>query len=153
MTFTPAVLRDRQTPVDSRFLKTLVGYNTRRATLHILGVFEQRMGALDLKPVEFSILALIGANPGVTHSELCTELNLLAPNLTKLLARLRKRNLLERTVLAQDRRAAGLSLNAEGHNLLATAQATVVELEQEATAGLTDKQRDTLMSLLQKIYL
>ncbi|MDZ7882453.1 MAG: helix-turn-helix domain-containing protein [Mycobacterium sp.] len=93
MTSTPAVPRDRQTLIDSRFLKTLVGYNTRRATLHILGVFEQHMGALDLKPVEFSILALIGANPGVTHSELCAELNLLAPNLTKLLARLRKRHL------------------------------------------------------------
>lgn len=149
----PAVPRDRQTPIDSQFLKTLVGYNARRATLHILAVFEQHMATLDLKPVEFSILALIGANPGVTHSELCTELNLLAPNLTKLLARLRQRNLLERTVLAQDRRAAGLSLNAEGHALLANAQATVVALEREATSGLTDKQRDTLMALLQKIYL
>jgi hypothetical protein len=29
------------TSVDSSFLKTLVGYNTRRATLKILGVFTE----------------------------------------------------------------------------------------------------------------
>ena len=33
------------TSVDSSFLKTLVGYNTRRATLKILSVFTERMDA------------------------------------------------------------------------------------------------------------
>ena len=65
------------TSVDSSFLKTLVGYNTRRATLKILSVFTERMDALALKPVEFSILSLIGRNPGLTPSQLCAELGLL----------------------------------------------------------------------------
>ena len=84
------------TSVDSSFLKTLVGYNTRRATLKILSVFTERMDALALKPVEFSILSLIGRNPGLTPSQLCAELGLLPPNLTKMLARLDQRDLVER---------------------------------------------------------
>lgn len=138
--------------IDSSFLRTLVGYNTRRATLKIIDLFTQRMESLALKPVEFSILSLIGRNPGLTPSQLCAELGLLPPNLTKLLARLDQRDLVERQVLAADKRAVCLSLSPTGQALLREAEAQVAALEVDATAALTPKQRETLISLLQKIY-
>jgi DNA-binding MarR family transcriptional regulator len=138
--------------VDSSFLQTLVGYNTRRATLKILDVFDQRMGPLGLSVVEFSILSLIGRNPGLTPSQLCAELGLLPPNLTKLLARLDQRHWVERHVPAADKRAVCLSLSEAGAELLARAEPVAVALEIEATSALTDKQRETLVSLLQKVY-
>jgi DNA-binding MarR family transcriptional regulator len=137
--------------VDSGFLKTLVGYNTRRATLRIMDVFAQRMGPLELNEVEFSILSLIGRNPGLTPTQLCNELGLLPPNLTKLLARLDKRALLSRRVPA-DKRAVSLSLSPAGQALLAQAEATAVALELEASSALTSRQRATLVTLLQKVY-
>lgn len=140
------------TDIDSGFLKTLVGYNTRRATLRIMDVFTERMGSLGLKPVEFSVLSLIGRNPGVTPTQLCAELNLLPPNLTKLLLRLDTQKLLNRKVLATDKRAVCLSLSATGTKLLAEAESRVIELEEQASSALTPKQRETLISLLQKIY-
>ena len=136
------------TSVDSSFLKTLVGYNTRRATLKILSVFTERMDALALKPVEFSILSLIGRNPGLTPSQLCAELGLLPPNLTKMLARLDQRDLVQ----AADKRAVCLSLSPSGQALLKEAEARVASLEIDATSALTPKQRETLITLLQKIY-
>jgi len=138
--------------VDSSFLQTLVGYNTRRATLTILDVFTQRMGPLGLSVVEFSILSLIGRNPGLTPSQLCAELGLLPPNLTKLLARLDQRKWVERRVPAADKRAVCLSLSEAGAELLARAEPEAVALEIDATSALTARQRETLISLLQKIY-
>ena len=138
--------------VDSRFLKTLLGYNTRRATVSILDVFTQRMQPLDLRPVEFSILSLIGHNPGITPSQLCAELNLLPPNLTKMLARLDKRELVTRTPVPNDKRAVHLSLNTQGMALLSEAEHTAMQLEAEAASALTAKELQTLISLLQKIY-
>lgn len=139
--------------VDSSFLRTLVGYNTRRATLRILDLFMARMAEHDLKPVEFSVLCLIGRNPGLTSRQLCKELNLLPPNLARVLARLDQRELIERTVLASDKRAAGLSLSRAGTRLLAKAEATALQLEVDATSALTGAQRATLIRLLQRIYL
>jgi DNA-binding MarR family transcriptional regulator len=139
--------------VDSSFLRTLVGYNTRRATLKILDLFMARMAEHGLKPVEFSVLSLIGRNPGLTSRQLCRELNLLPPNLARLLARLDQRQLIERTVQAADKRAQGLTLSPSGARLLAKAEATALQLETDATAALTANQRDTLIRLLQRIYL
>jgi len=114
--------------------------------------FDERMAALDLKPVEFSILSVVGRNPGVTPSQLCAELAVLPPHLTKLLARLDKRQLLTRTVLASDKRAVCLCLSAAGVGLLAQAETAVTQLEADAASALTSKQLKTLNELLQKIY-
>ena len=141
-----------RTEIDSSFLKTLVGYNTRRAALRIMDVFTERMDALGLTQVEFSALSIIGRNPGVTPSQLCAELGLLAPNLTKILLRLDRQELLNRKALPTDRRAVALSLSAVGTKLLREAESRAVELELEASSALTSKQRETLISLLQKIY-
>jgi len=143
---------DAPRAIDNRFLQSLVGYNTRRATLKILDLFMARMAALDLKPVEFSILCLIGHNPGLTSRQVCAELSLLPPNLARLLGGLDQRQLIERTVVPTDKRAASLTLSQAGHQLLAQAEATARQLELDATAGLTPRQRETLIGLLQRIY-
>ena len=47
-------------------LEALLGYNTRRAALHIIGAFMQNMAEFDLRPAEFSVLSLIRHNQGIT---------------------------------------------------------------------------------------
>jgi DNA-binding MarR family transcriptional regulator len=137
--------------VDSSVVSALVSFNLRRAMVRFLDLFTQRMRELELNPIEFSLLSLIGHNPGVTPSHLRVELDLLAPNLAKLLAGLDQRKLLVRTVPARDRRAACLSLSPAGLALLARAQQEVLALEAHATATMTAKQRETLISMLRKI--
>ncbi len=148
----PAPQAEAPTGIDSRFLKTLLGYNARRATVSIMALFDERMATLDLKPVEFSVLCLIGRNPGITPSQLCAELALLPPHLTKILTRLDKRGLLTRHVLPADKRAVSLGLSTHGVALLAQAEATVAQLEADAASALTARQQKTLIELLQKIY-
>ena len=63
--------------LDTRYLETLLGYNTRRAALTIIGRFMDNMAVYQLRPVDFSVLSLIGHNPGITSRQLCSALNIL----------------------------------------------------------------------------
>ena len=139
--------------VDSSYLQTLMGYNTRRAALVIISQFLQRMAPYDLRPVDFSVLSLILHNPGITSRQLCSSLNILPPNLVGIINSLAKRALVERQPHPSDGRAMGLHLTETGTQLMQQAEGTAAELELDATARLTPTERKTLMRLLQKIYL
>ena len=138
--------------IDVSFLRTQVGYNARRAALHIIGVFMERMAAYELKVVEFSVLSLLAHNPGLTSRHVCATLNIMPPNLVGLVAALEKRGLLERRPHPSDGRAMGLYLTQNGEALTAEAEQAVAQLEVDATANLTTSERKTLIRLLQKVY-
>ena len=138
--------------IDVSFLRTQVGYNARRAALHIIGVFMERMAAYELKVVEFSVLSLLAHNPGLTSRHVCATLSIMPPNLVGLVAALEKRGLLERRPHPSDCRAMGLYLTQNGEALTAEAEQAVAQLEVDATANLTTSERKTLIRLLQKVY-
>lgn len=134
------------------YLQTLVGYNARRAALAVIGTFLERMAPFGVRPVDFSVLSIIRHNPGVTSRQLCASLGLLPPNLVALLNQLDKRQLIERRPHPTDGRAVALFLSETGESMMALAEAEATELEKDVTAGLTDKQRQTLIDLLKKVY-
>lgn len=139
--------------VDSSYLESLVGYNARRATLSIIGLFLERMAVYNLRPVDFSILSLIAHNPGITSRQLCATLGILPPNLVAMVGTLDRRGLINRRPHASDGRAMSLYLSQTGEQLMREAEKTAANLEQDATARLSAGERSTLMRLLQKIYL
>jgi DNA-binding MarR family transcriptional regulator len=139
--------------VDTRYLQTLLGYNARRAALSIISVFLERLAVYGLKPVGFSVMSVIHHNPGVTSRQLCASLNILPPNLVGLIQSLESRGLIERLPHPTDGRAVGLHPTAKGVSLMQQAELTASELEIDASSKLTANQRQTLVQLLQKIYL
>ena len=139
-------------PVDTSFLRTLVGYNARRASIAVIEVFVERMSVYPLKMVDFSMLSLVAHNPGITSRQLCTTLNVLPPNMVGLIAALERRGLIERRPHPNDGRAMGLHLTPAGATLTEQAEQTAAQLEQDATARLTATERKTLIRLLQKVY-
>lgn len=150
---TPAPATEAATDaVDTSLLRTLVGYNARRASLSVIGLFMERMAVYGLKVVEFSVLSLVAHNPGITSRQLCATLNVLPPNMVGLIAALERRGLIERRPHPSDGRAMGVHLTPEGAALTAQAEATAAQLEQDATARLTATERKTLIRLLQKVY-
>jgi DNA-binding MarR family transcriptional regulator len=139
--------------VDTRFLQSLLGYNARRAALSIIGVFLERLAVYGLKPVDFSVMSVIHHNPGVTSRQLCASLSILPPNLVGLIQSLESRGLIDRKPHPTDGRAVGLHPTDKGVILMQQAEVTAFELEIDASSKLTAKQRQTLVQLLQKIYL
>jgi DNA-binding MarR family transcriptional regulator len=138
--------------VDTSYLESLVGYNTRRATLVIVDAFLRNMAVYGLKPVDFSVLSLIAHNPGITSRQLCTTLNIQPPNLVGMISQLQRRELITRRPHPHDGRAMGLHLTSEGRKMVKQAEVTASELEEAATARLSLAERKTLMQLLRKIY-
>lgn len=139
--------------VDMRYLQGLLGYNARRAALAIIEVFLQRMAPYGLRPVDFSVLSVIHHNPGVTSRQLCAALNLLPPNLVGLVQNLQARGLIEKQAHPRDGRAFGLHPTAAARQLMAQAETTAEALEADCTRKLQPDERETLLRLLQKIYL
>lgn len=138
--------------IDTRYLQTLLGYNARRAALTIIGLFVPRMAEFGLRPVDFSILSVIGHNPGITSKQLCGVLDLLPPNLVGKINALEQRGLLERHSHPSDGRALGLHLTTAGQAMMKQAEKSAFELEAEAANRLTATERQTLNSLLRKVY-
>jgi len=139
--------------VDTRYLEGLIGYNARRAALAVIEVFLNRMAPYGLRPVDFSILSLITHNPGITARQLCATLGVLPPNMVGMVNRFEARGLIERRPHPSDRRAHGLHLTSEGLALMIEAERTAEQLEKDVAHKLTLAQQQTLMDLLQKIYL
>jgi DNA-binding MarR family transcriptional regulator len=138
--------------IDTRYLETLLGYNTRRASLTIISRFIERMAEFDLRPVDFSALSLIGHNPGITARELCNALNILPPNMVGFLKTFEKRSLIDRTPHPTDGRAMGLTLTKVGQQLMQKAEIAAIESDASAAHQLSAAEQKTLMRLLKKIY-
>ncbi len=142
---------ERDEPNQSALLE-LVGYNCRRAYVQIHKTFLERMAGYQLRPVEFSVLAVLRANPLLTQKQLSRALNVSPPNLAVLLDRLQARGLLTRERNPLDGRSQVLSLTDGGRQMVIKAERTAQALELEATSMLSDSERRTLIRLLQKIY-
>jgi DNA-binding MarR family transcriptional regulator len=138
--------------VDTRYLETLVGYNARRAALAVIEQFLPRMAVYGVRPVDFSVLSVITHNAGITSRQLCGALGLLPPNVVGMINALEKRDLIVRRPHPHDGRAMGLHLTPKGEKLMRDAEVTAAELEADATSGLSDTERKTLIRLLQKVY-
>ena len=110
------------------------------------------MERFDLKIVEFSVLSLVGSNPGITSRQLCQQLAVLPPNMVGMIDALGKRGFLERRPHPRDGRATGLYLTAAGRELVDTAEPELKSSETRAIAHLSAAEQVQLMELLQKLY-
>ncbi|WP_084455471.1 MarR family winged helix-turn-helix transcriptional regulator [Comamonas composti] len=138
--------------VDAGFLESLIGYSLRRASLAMTGVSADRMQGFDLKIAEFSLLSLVGRNPGVTSRQLCAALDLLPPNMVGMIDALVGRGLLERRPHPSDGRAMGLYLTAQAEGLVHEAEQQIQASEKAAVQHWSAAEQKQLLQLLQKLY-
>jgi DNA-binding MarR family transcriptional regulator len=143
----------RAEALNTDYLETLLGYNARRAALHIIGQSAQKMALYDLKPVDFSVMSVVHHNPGVTSRQLCASLDILPPNLVKIIQSLEAREWIARQPHPHDGRAVGLHPTDKGMALMQEAESRIAALEKRVASKLSPAQQDQLISLLRKIYL
>jgi len=138
--------------VDTSLVEGFAGYAARRASLALIEHFVGRMAALDLRPVGFTLLALIGSNPGITSAQLCATLGIQSSNLVGLVKQMQDRALVQRRPHPRDGRAVGLHLTPSGRALLKKALAVAEQSDREATAALSEAEFAQLLRLLRKVY-
>ncbi len=138
--------------INISFLESLIGYNTRRATLSLISTFIEQMKEFDLSPVDFSILSLIGHNPNITSKQICSALNIQPPNIVAFIKAFDRKGLIVRSAHPTDGRATGLSLSSEGKVLMKKAEKMAIKSEMNVASKLDSAEVKVLIELLQKIY-
>lgn len=144
---------DRQ-PVSLGLLDNLLGYRLRRAQLAVFQDFLIVMKEFDLRPAQFSVLAIIAANPGLKQSRVSEALGINRANFVALLDELEQRKLARRAPAPGDRRSNALFLTAKGEGFLKDAYRHLLtqhEKRVETVLGSADKQQ--LLGLLEKLTL
>lgn len=137
--------------LDLAGLTDVVGYALRRAQMAVFEDFIARFAALDLKPAQYSVLLVIGRNPGRKQSEIAAALGIQRPNFVAMLDELERRGLAERVRSTTDRRSHAIMLTEDGRALLERAARVQREQEQTVADRLGPGGRDALVALLHRL--
>ncbi|AKF51274.1 MarR family transcriptional regulator [Pseudomonas syringae pv. aptata] len=147
----PVQAAEAPLPTDSA-LDDLIGYAMRRAQLKLFQNLIGRLSTHDLRPAQFSALAIIEQNPGLMQADLAKALAIEPPQVVPLLNKLEERALAVRVRCKPDKRSYGIFLSKSGETLLRELKQIAVDSDLESTAALDQKERQDLLRLLKKVY-
>lgn len=147
----PPADRTPQAALSEGPVHDLVGYQIAQAQIVTNQVFDEQMAADGLRRLEFTVLALVQANPDVTARQLARALGVTPPNITVCVDRLQERALVVRTRGEHDGRLQHLRLSRAGAQLLQRAAQSLRDAERAALAVLSDAERAMLVELLHKV--
>lgn len=137
--------------IDVGPLTGLIGYALRRAQLVVFDEAIRAFAELDLRPAQFSVLAIVSHRPGLKQTDVATALGIQRTNFVTLLDGLEDRGLVRRDRVPNDRRCHALQITADGEQVLARAGALVADIEARLDAKLGPGGRERLLNLLWRL--
>jgi len=137
--------------LDQAVLRSMVGYNMKRAYLTVRTDFVASLGHLALNPSQFSALSLIVANPGVSQSALARALSVERSAVVALIDNLERRGFVSRDPVPGDRRSYALRATLAGIRHCEQAVDAIRAHEERAFARLSPAERATLVELLSRV--
>lgn len=148
----PEAVDSRPAPLSFGPLAGIVGFHIARAAVTTQDNFQRHIAArFDLSKIEFSLLMLVMANPGIVPKRLARALAVTAPKLTLLLDGLQARLLIQRERNAADGRSQHLLLTDRGRKLARDAAAAAEPMERELLGPLSPAEHAMLIELLGKL--
>jgi DNA-binding MarR family transcriptional regulator len=138
--------------IDLATLPHHVGYAIRRAQVAIFQHIIRAMESLDVRPGQFSVLTVIGANPGLKQIAISEALDIRRANWVGMINGLERRGWIERRAVRGDRRAQGLYLTPRGRATLSRLRSLAARHERTATRLLTAAEKRQLLRLLARVH-
>ena len=132
-------------------LPSHIGYILRCAQLRSFRQFHETLSGLELSPAQFSVLVIVGFNPGLKQAEVAAALNIKRANLVALLDRLERAGLAQRVVSTTDRRSHALYLTDAGMALMKRAEGLIAHHEKTVEDRLGAQNKRKLFELLVKL--
>jgi len=132
-------------------LKDRLGYFVRRLQVWIFQDFIRRLARLDLSPAQFSVIVVIGANPGLSQAELAETLGIERARLVRVLHRLERRGLTQRRASHSDGRRHALELTRKGRTVRAAAERLAAQHEDVLREKLGIRRYRTLLKALREV--
>ena len=132
-------------------LPELLGYQLRRAQVAVFQHFSETMGALDITPGQFGMLAVINSNPGLSQTQLGSALGIDRSTVVAMIDRLEARGLVIRATAPNDRRSHALKLSEDGAGMLKKLEAMVRAHERHISRALSAEDQRLLIRLLGRV--
>ena len=132
-------------------LEQFIGYNLKRAYVIVRTDFRDNLAEEGLSARVFSALSLTVQFPNITQSALARKMGVERSGLVAIVDDLERRDYLRRAPVPGDRRVQALVPTAAGTAAYERAFRKVVAHEDKLLSGLTQAERETLLTLLQKV--
>lgn len=118
------------------------GFLVRRLHQIHLALFAEECANFDVTPVQYSVLFVVGEQPGIDQSKVATELGVDRATLASVAARLESNGFIRRIVSRLDRRQKLLNLTARGKATLGKMQESVSRAHARTIAPLPPGERE-----------
>lgn len=138
-------------PVDYGPLAGWVGFHLRLAQTASFQAFARATEEVDLRPGRFSVLMLIGRNPGISQTLLSRANGRDKSTLTPALNDLVRRGLVVRTRPKNDRRSYQLKLTAAGEAMLSRLAECAVRHDRNLDRIIGKRDRARFLQILRKL--
>nr|WP_295662402.1 MarR family transcriptional regulator [Polymorphobacter sp.] len=142
---------DVDSAVDLGVLRSFAGYHLRRAAVVFAANFANAMQTTKVRQVQFGIMSVVAANPGMNQGTVGRALGIQRANMVTLINELVDRDFIARNGSIGDRRVVSLSLTAAGEAALADCLAPIAAHEEAMLANLDANEREQLIDLLDRI--
>ncbi len=140
--------RDQDVEIGLDGLVGHAGYAVRRFQIWIFQDFIRTLASVDIKPTQYSVLTLIGANPGLCQMAVAQRLGIERARLVHLLDSLEDRKLVRRVRSRTDRRSHALQLTAPGQASLRQFKLLAAEHERHVADKIGKENREQLLRIL-----
>lgn len=138
-------------PLELGELPDSLGFVLRLAQIRTFGQFFSAFADEGVKPGEFTVVWVVGLNPGVKQGTLARALRIKPAHMTKLVQRLVSDDLLVRETPPEDRRSVRLTLTEGGRRFVARNRARFLDVHTPDKLGLSQSELDQLLFLLNKM--
>ncbi|WP_137679950.1 MarR family winged helix-turn-helix transcriptional regulator [Aurantiacibacter suaedae] len=129
-----------------------LGFRLRRVHQRLSRRFSEQTRQFSFRSGGISALAIIEANPGISQSEVAREIDVDASIAVGILNDMRRRSLVTRSRLSDDRRRYAIELTESGRELLDEIFISVTAMEDDILGILTPSDLLFLGYILDKLY-
>lgn len=135
--------------IRKEFLENMVSYCLKTAYHKMMIDAEDQLADFNLTVPQFSILAVVSLNPGITLATLVENLYVTRSTGSEMVEKMVSRKMIVRQPI--NRKSNGLVLTEEGEKLFSKAHDRVMIKEREFTSQLSDGEVSMLNNLLLKL--
>lgn len=157
----PSVAMKKKKPVRSKggTAANTPAVELERSPIHMLhragqcaaDIFQSTVGAHDLTPRQFAVLATVGNYEGLSQTHLVEKTGIDRSTLADIVRRMLKKGLLQRRRTREDARAYAVRLTDEGRRVMAEVVPLAVAVDEAVVAMLSSDDRDRLLTSLSDI--
>jgi DNA-binding MarR family transcriptional regulator len=131
--------------------KSSIGFLIKRCGMLMSQVAERRFESQEITLTQWVTLMHLSQNEHVSPTKLSTETGHDMGALTRVVDDLERRGLVRRERSRHDRRAVEIAITAAGRRLTESTKRVIVELLNELVEPFSEREVDTLITLLQRV--